>query len=385
MDLGNVLAQHSANQAIYLGNFLGRSQPTRSTRGPVALFHDVAIDLGSHSTRVYVSRARDVEREVVSDADTSLALEEPSVVAVEARSGEVIEAGRRAETLVASEPHRFTLEHPVRCGVIANEELAQAMVRRFVRPFLGGMFSRSRGIVAVPMSATPTERRAAQDALTRAGVTSAHLIAMPLAAAIGCGLSVTEPEGVCVAIAGAEMTEVGIVALGSVVAHATARVGFQSLTRSLSDMLRREYALHVENRILLGVLKLLEAADEGEVIEVRGRSLLDDVPCVAYLEQREVLVLVQEYRGQVLAVLAECLAKAKPEVSRDVAGAGIRLCGGGASVPGLSAWLSRELKLKFVVPDSPEHVVAIGAGACLVTIGTPTADQLFFPPEGKRR
>ncbi len=346
----------------------------------VPLSRDIAVDLGSTVTRVFVATTRAGRHVVDDEQEAGVALEEPTVVAVDSQNGDVVEVGVAALALADAFPQHAHLEYPVRHGVIAHEGQATRFMTRVLRPFTGGVFSRPHGIIAISLSSTKTERRVARDVMKSAGLAQAYLISVPLAGAIGAGLPVTEPEGTCVIVAGSSLTEVAVLSLGSVVAHASRRGGSGAVSSGLRDVLRREYALSVDDDTLSQVIRgLMELGDRDGVLEVKGTSVIDDAPSVVYVEPNDIRALLDDYREHVCDTLRECVSQLRPEISRDIAATGVQLVGAGASVVGLAQSLEERFDLPIAIPAQPERAVVRGAGACVVTIGTRSARELFLP------
>lgn len=354
-------------------------------QGRVVLYNDFAIELGSQTTRIFVGNFSDAGfSSLNSDAlsyisEAGIVLEEPSLVAVDLATREIAEAGSAALQLVEESPSKYRIEHPIQFGVIADERLARHMLRRFLRPHIGQVFSRSRAIVTVPLSATRIERVAVRDAVKRAGMHTVYMIPSSLAAAIGSGLVVTEPEGVCTILADAQYCEAAIISLGTIMAHADDRSGFDAVENAIVNLLRREYGMSITPSTATNIVRAMpQAVNNKNVIEVKGKSLRDQDPCSAYLEYDEIRFAIDAYIEQVAEVLRRCMVQARPETSCDIADAGISLVGPGATLDGLASALESRFAVPVNVPAAPIHSVVSGAGACLATIGTVGSKDLFL-------
>lgn len=297
-----------------------------------------------------------------------LVLEEPCVVAVDRRSGDVVEMGHRALELVSGDARRFDLVRPVQGGKVSDAPRAQRMVARMVRPHGGRFFDRLRVLVAVPAATTSMERRVVREVVERAGASTVELIEHTMSAALGGNLPVHEPVGTMVVDVGAELAEAAILSLGSRVVGASAVLGGATVDDAIADGLRREYGM-VVSRSTAEELKLAVSGLHGRardvVLEARGRTTYDDDAVVALIERDEVQPFVEAHWDAVAEVVRECLVQAPPELGQDLISRGVHLCGGGALLGGLPAALSERFQLPFHVIDDPGRAVISGAGKCL--------------------
>jgi rod shape-determining protein MreB len=323
------------------------------SKGPSAL--DLAVDLGTANTLVY-TRGRGV------------VLTEPSVVAVEERTGEVVAVGAQARQMLGRTPATITATRPLRDGVIREVGVTQQMLRHFIRRALAGRRVRPRVMVCVPSGLTKLERRAVLEAAHEAGAREALLIAEPMAAALGTGLPVGEPSGHLIVDVGGGTTEVAVIALGGIVSSRSIRVGGDSLDELLTAYVRREHNFAIGVQTAEELKFRVGSAFSGAVREpgeVRGRDVTSGRPRTVLLDPERVLEILEPALTQIVEAVVETLDETPPELAADVMSHGLMLAGGGALLPGLDARLAHETGLVVHVADSPLTCVAVGAGMAL--------------------
>jgi rod shape-determining protein MreB len=322
-------------------------------RAPDAL--DLAVDLGTANTLVY-TRGRGV------------VITEPSVVAVEERSGDVVAVGAQARRMLGRTPATITATRPLRDGVIRDVGVTQQMLRHFIGRALAGRRARPRVMVCVPSGLTKLERRAVLQAAGEAGARRALLIEEPMAAAIGTGLPVHEPAGNLIVDVGGGTTEVAVIALGGIVASRSIRVGGDTLDEALVAHVRREHNFVIGAQTAEALKFRVGSAHPSAALspaEVRGRDLTDGIPRTVMLHPDEVRPVLEPAVAQVVAAVVETLEETPPELAADVISHGLMLAGGGALLPGMDERLRQETGLAVHVADSPLTCVAVGAGMAL--------------------
>ena len=294
---------------------------------------------------------------------------EPSVVAVDDRSGEILAVGESARRMIGRTPAHIRSTRPLRHGVIADFEVTEQMLRFFIRRVLGGRRRRTDVMVCVPSGATGVERSAVEQAARAAGAGRAFLIDEPLAAAVGAGLPVGESTGSLVVDVGGGTSEMGVTALGGLVVSEAVRVGGydldEALVRSVQD----------EQRLLIGqeqaeTLKMTigsatpgtEALDEAEVA---GRDLSTGLMRRRSVSAEQARKAFQRPLRQIVDGVKDVLERTPPELSGDVSGRGLTLAGGGALLSGFDRLLEQETGLEVSVADEPLMTVARGAGQAL--------------------
>ncbi len=321
---------------------------------------DMAIDLGTANTLVYVK-------------GRGIVLNEPSVVAISTNRGkrQVLAVGEEAKHMVGRTPGNIEAIRPLRDGVIADFEVAEEMIKAFIRrvhPRRG--LASPRVVICVPSGSTAVERRAIQESAESAGARRVFLIEEPMAAAIGAGLPVTEPSGSMVVDVGGGTTEVAIVSLGGIVYAKSIRVGGDKMDEAIINYVRRHHSLLIGEataeavKIRIGSACLPEDG-QGEVIELRGRDLMNGVPKEIVISQRQIAESLAEPVNSIIEAVKIALEHTAPELSADIVDKGIVLTGGGALLGNLDFVLRHSTGLPVSVADEPLTCVALGTGRCL--------------------
>jgi rod shape-determining protein MreB len=327
---------------------------------------DVAVDLGTANTVVYV-RGR------------GIVLSEPSVVAIDQRTGEVHAVGADAQRMIGRTPATISADRPLRHGVIADFEVTEAMLRQFVGKVMNNRFSRPRMVICAPSGITEVERRAVEEATLSAGAREVHLIEESLAAAIGAGIDIGEPVGRMVVDIGGGTSEVAIISLGGLVVAKSLRVGGYDLDDAITNHIRLEHRMAIGSQsaeaIKLAAGSATPLAEEIET-SIRGRDLASGLP-------REILLTSQEVRQAISAPLAEImtaihatLEETPPELAADITTEGVLLAGGGSLLRGLIERVGAETGMPVRLADDPLTCVAVGAGMSL--------EELDTLPRGRR-
>jgi rod shape-determining protein MreB len=315
----------------------------------------MAIDLGTANTVVYV-RGR------------GIVLSEPSVVAIDERTGEVHAVGSEAQLMIGRTPASISADRPLRHGVIADFEVTEAMLRRFMEKVLSSRFSRPRLVMCAPSGVTEVERRAVEEASLSAGAREVHLIEESLAAAIGAGLPIAEPVGRMVVDIGGGTSEVAVISLGGLVVSRSLRVGGYDLDEAITNYIRNEHRMAIGSQsaeaIKLAVAAAMKQPEE-LVTEVRGRDLTSGLPREVELTGDEVSAAIAGPLADILAAVHATLEETPPELAADITKEGILLAGGGALLRGLDDRLEAETGMPVRVADAPLECVALGAGQSL--------------------
>jgi rod shape-determining protein MreB len=315
----------------------------------------MAIDLGTANTVVYV-RGR------------GIVLSEPSVVAIDERTGEVHAVGSEAQLMIGRTPASISADRPLRHGVIADFEVTEAMLRRFMEKVLSSRFSRPRLVMCAPSGVTEVERRAVEEASLSAGAREVHLIEESLAAAIGAGLPIAEPVGRMVVDIGGGTSEVAVISLGGLVVSRSLRVGGYDLDEAITNHIRNEHRMAIGSQsaeaIKLAVAAAMKQPEE-LITEVRGRDLTSGLPREVELTGEEVSAAIAGPLADILAAVHATLEETPPELAADITKEGILLAGGGALLRGLDDRLEAETGMPVRVADAPLECVALGAGQSL--------------------
>ena len=325
---------------------------------------DMAIDLGTANTLVYVK-------------GRGIVLNEPSVVAILDTGSrlQVLAVGEEANRMIGRTPGNIRAIRPMRIGVIGDFEVAEEMIKHFIRKaYQRRRFVHPRMIVSVPSGATQVERRAIKEAADAAGAAHVSLIEEPMAAAIGAGLPVTEPTGSMVVDIGGGTTGVAILSLGGIVNATTLRVAGYRLDEVIGAYIRRTHNIAVGEATAESIKIELGSAlapedGVGRVIEVRGFDLYRGVPRAITISEREIAECLAEPIGAIVEGVKTTLEQAPPELSADIADRGIVLTGGGALLHNLDALLRLATGLPVTIAEDPLTCGALGAGRVLEEIG----------------
>ncbi len=319
---------------------------------------DMAVDLGTANTLVYV-RGR------------GIVLSEPSVVAIDQRSGEVHAVGVEAKRMLGRTPGTISAIRPLKDGVIADFDVTEQMLRHFIQKVHQHRFAHPRVVVCVPSGVTGVEKRAVEEATLSAGAREAHLIEEPMAAAIGAGLPVSEPTGNMIVDVGGGTTEVAVISLGGIVVSQSLRVGGDEMDEAIINHTKREYKLLIGNQtaeeIKLEIGSAFQLREEVQA-EVRGRDMLTGLPKTIIMSSDEVRHALEEPANQIVDAIKSTLDKTPPELAADIMDRGIVLAGGGALLSGLDERLRHETQMPVQLAESPLTCVAVGSGRSLELI-----------------
>ena len=326
---------------------------------------DMAIDLGTANTLVYVK-------------GRGIVLNEPSVVAIVDHRGkkQVLAVGEEAKRMLGRTPGNIEAIRPLRDGVIADFEIAEEMIKHFIRKVHNRRsFASPQVIVCVPSGSTAVERRAIQESAESAGARRVFLIEEPMAAAIGAGLPVTEPTGSLVVDVGGGTTEVAVLSLGGIVYSKSVRVGGDKMDESIISYIRRNHNLLIGESSAERIKKEIGVAAPpedggGETMEVKGRDLVNGVPKELLINQRQIAEAMAEPVGAIIETVKIALEQTAPELAADIVDKGIVLTGGGALLGNLDVVLREATGLPVSIGDEPLTCVAIGTGRALEEMKT---------------
>ncbi|MGF1456806.1 MAG: rod shape-determining protein [Alphaproteobacteria bacterium] len=321
---------------------------------------DMAIDLGTANTLVYVK-------------GRGIVLNEPSVVAIIAKGGkkQVLAVGNDAKMMLGRTPGNIEAIRPMRDGVIADFEVAEEMIKHFIRKVHNrSSFANPLIVVCVPSGSTAVERRAIQESALSAGARRVYLIEEPMAAAIGAGLPVTEPTGSMVVDIGGGTTEVAVLSLGGIVYSRSVRVGGDKMDDAVVAFIRRHHNLLIGESTAERIKKQVGSAmippdGQGESIDIKGRDLMNGVPKEITITQKQVAEALAEPVGAIVEAVKVALEATPPELAADIVDKGIVLTGGGALLQHLDQVLRDETGLPVSLADEPLSCVALGTGKAL--------------------
>ncbi len=321
---------------------------------------DMAIDLGTANTLVYVK-------------GRGIVLNEPSVVAIVEVKGkkQVLAVGEDAKQMLGRTPGNIQAIRPLRDGVIADFEVAEEMIKHFIRKVHNRRsFAKPLVIVCVPSGSTAVERRAIQESAESAGARRVFLIEEPMAAAIGAGLPVTEPTGSMVVDIGGGTTEVAVLSLGGIVYSRSVRTGGNKMDESIIAYIRRNHNLLVGESSAERIKEEIGSAcppanGDGETMEIKGRDLMNGVPKELILSERQIAESMAEPVGAIIETVKVALEHTGPELAADIVDKGIVLTGGGALLGNMDFVLRHATGLPVSIADDPMSCVVLGTGRAL--------------------
>jgi rod shape-determining protein MreB len=310
---------------------------------------DMAVDLGTANTLVYV-RGR------------GIVLSEPSVVAIDSRSGEVHAVGIEAKRMLGRTPGTIQAIRPLKDGVIADFDVTEEMLRHFIQKVHPSRWAHPRVVVCVPSGVTGVEKRAVEEATLSAGARTAYLIEEPMAAAIGAGLPVGEPTGSMVVDIGGGTSEVAVISLGGIVVSQSIRVGGDEMDEAIINKLLIGQQTAEELKLEIG--SACPMSEEPQA-EIRGRDMVAGLPKTVVLTSEEIRRALEEPLNQIIDAVKETLDRTPPELASDIMDRGIMLAGGGALLQGLDERLREETQMPAHLAESPLTCVAVGSGRSL--------------------
>ncbi len=317
---------------------------------------DMAVDLGTANTLVYVR-------------GKGILLDEPSVVALNSRTGEIVAVGHEAKRMIGRTPDNIAAIRPLKDGVIADFEATEQMLRYFIHQVhRRRYFAKPRMVICVPSGITAVEQRAVKEAGYQAGARKVYIVEEPMAAAIGAGLPVHEATGNMVVDVGGGTTEVAVISLGGVVTSLSIRTAGDDLDAAIVSWMKKEYSLMLGERtaeeVKIALGSAFPLAREPEA-EVRGRDLVSGLPRSVPVSSAEVRQALEEPLQDIVDAVRTTLDRTPPELAGDIMDRGLVLTGGGALLRGLDERLRHETGMPVHVADDPLHSVAIGAGRCV--------------------
>jgi rod shape-determining protein MreB len=320
----------------------------------------MAIDLGTANTLVYVK-------------NRGVVLNEPSVVAVLHNMGKskVIAVGMEAKQMLGKTPGHIQAIRPMKDGVIADFVITEEMIKYFIRKVHNRRtFANPRVIICVPTGSTPVERRAIHDSALAAGARKVSLIEEPMAAAIGAGLPVNEPQGSMVVDIGGGTTEIAVISLGGIVYSRSVRIGGDTMDTAIIQFMRKRYNLLIGESSAETIKKevgiaIAPTTGDGKTIDIKGRDLASGVPKEIELNQTQVAEALSEPIQHIVDSVKAALEETPPELSADLVDMGIVLTGGGALLEKMDEAIRDATGLPVIIADEALNCVALGSGKAL--------------------
>lgn len=320
---------------------------------------DMGIDLGTANTLVYMK-------------GKGIVIREPSVVAIQVNTKQVLAVGEEAKKMIGRTPGNIVAIRPLKDGVIADFDVTSNMLKYFIKKATTKKtIFQPRVVICVPSGVTEVEKRAVEEAAIHAGAKEAYLIEEPMAAAIGAGLPVHEATGSMVVDIGGGTTEVAIISLGGIVTSKSIRVGGDELDEAIATYIKREYSLLIGERTAENVKITIGSADKDTPVttmDIRGRDLISGLPKTLNISSLEIYEALKEPVFNILEAIKSTLEKTPPELASDVMEFGIMLTGGGALLEGLDRLVRSETGMPVHVAENPLDCVVIGTGQALDSI-----------------
>ncbi len=319
------------------------------------LLNDIAIDLGTANTLVYLCK-----RDIV--------LNEPSVVALRKSDHQTVAFGSEAKEMVGRTPDEIITIRPLKDGVIADFDLAEQMIRYFIRKSLPSRFPRPRIAICVPTGITEVEKRAVRDAAEHAGAREVYLVEEPMAAAIGLGLPVQQPVGNMIIDIGGGTTEIAVIAMYGIVNSISIRIGGDEMNESIIQFFKKQFNLLIGDITAEQIKCEMGSAapyEDKSTMVVKGRDLVAGIPKTVDITSKQVQQALAETVQSMVESVKMCLEMTPPELSSDILDRGILLTGGGAQLQGIDERLRQETNLPVILAEEPLLAVVKGTGQVL--------------------
>lgn len=322
------------------------------------LTRDVAIDLGTANTLIYVK-------------GKGIVIREPSVVAIDRYTGKIVAVGDEANKMIGRTPDNIIAIRPMKDGVIADFDITHAMIRHFIRKANVVGILKPRVVVCIPSGITEVERRAVEEAVMQAGAKEVALIEEPMAAAMGAGLPVNRATGSMVIDIGGGTTEVAVISMGGIVSSRSIRIAGDAFDNAIINYLKKNIGINVGDKMAEEIKFQIGSAFEGDeegCFDVRGRDVRTGLPKTVQVKESQIREAMSENLDEILEAVKLTLEHTPPELAADVMERGIILTGGGALIKGLDKLLTQVTKIPAYVAEYPLDCVAIGTGKALDSI-----------------
>ena len=321
---------------------------------------DIGIDLGTASVLVYVK-------------GKGIVLNEPSVVAMDKNSGKLLKVGADAQAMLGRTPGNIVAIRPLREGVISDYDMTEKMLKEFIHKVGEFRFFKPRVIICVPSGITEVEERAVIDAGIQAGARKVYLIEEPVAAAIGAGIDITQPDGHMVVDIGGGTTDVAVISLSGVVESSSIKVAGDKMNESVIKYMRRKYNVLIGERTAEEMkfgIGCVFPEEEERYMEIKGRCLLTGLPKTVRVSTSEMMEAMEEPVERIMEAIHSVLERTPPELVADISVNGIMMTGGGSLVSGFDKLIESRTGIHTVVAEDAVSCVAIGTGKSLEEIGS---------------
>jgi len=321
------------------------------------LFCDLAIDLGTANTLVYLK-------------GKGIIVQEPSMVVINRDTGEVEAVGKRAKEMLGKTLADVLVIKPMRDGVIADFELAEKMLDFFIKRSTRnrGFFIRPRIVIGIPSGITHVEKRAVKDVAMKAKASEVYLVQQPMSASIGADLPISEPTGNMIVDIGGGTTDIAVISLNGIVFSHSIRIAGHEMDEAIIQYLKKKYNLLIGERSAEHVKMQIGSAyplDEPMAMEVKGRDLKEGIPKTIVIDDQELREALEDVVSSIINAIRVTLEKTPPELSADIIDRGIILTGGGALLKNLDKRIREETKLPVFITDNPLTTAVLGAGKML--------------------
>ncbi len=328
---------------------------------------DIGIDLGTANNVVYLE-------------NHGIVIREPSVVAFDQQSQKVMAIGDEAYDMVGKTPAHIIAIRPLKDGVISDYQTTEAMFRHFMKTAKFPAYKKVRLLVGIPYGVTSVERRAVIDASMMSGAKECYLIDEPMAAALGAGYNVFEPNGQLIVDIGGGTTEVAVISLGGIVVSESIRIAGDEMDTCIINHCKKNYNLLIGERIAERIKLQLGSVLPFKVeqsMEVTGRDLLTGMPKTFTISSMEIRDSIEEVVKSIITAIRRTLEMTPPELSSDIYQNGITITGGGALLSGLAEYISKEMGLNVIIANDPLSCVALGTGIVLNSLDD-YVDRIIF-------
>ena len=323
-----------------------------------SLAKDIGIDLGTASVLIYVK-------------DKGIVLNEPSVVAIDKDTGKLLKVGADAQAMLGRTPGNIVAIRPLREGVISDYEVTERMLKEFIHKVMGFQFFKPRIIICVPSGITEVEERAVIDAGIQAGARRVYLIEEPVAAAIGAGIDITQPDGHFIIDIGGGTSDIAVISLSGVVESASIKVAGDQFNEAVVKYMRRKHNILIGKRtaeeLKIGIACLVPRAEVG-IQEVKGRCLTTGLPKSVKISSVELVEAIAEPARDILETIHMVLERTPPELVSDIAQNGIVMAGGGSLIYGFDQLVEKDTGIRTTVVDDALSCAAFGSGKMLMNL-----------------